>query len=164
MASEAAEAVARQRALAAFEPQPELLPLPELGLPQTVELVALQERRRVGRPAGARNRRAEDVAREVIERLGDPLVMLASLAMTPIDELRAAGLGLAEAVTEKRLAAIAVLPYLHQRKPLAVDLTNRQAVSLTLIIGDAPAGEAVEFTDAEIVEIQQLSEVPGDAV
>jgi hypothetical protein len=153
-----AETVARERAMAAFEPQP------ELGLPQTGTLVALRERRGPGRPPGARNRRAEDVAREVIERLGDPLVMLAALAMTPADELVAAGLPLAEALAEKRLAAIAVLPFLHQRKPLAVDLRNQQVVHLTISTGAEPSADSGEsgcngvvLDAAEIVENQRIS-------
>jgi hypothetical protein len=148
----AAEAVARERAMAAFEPQPELAGL-ELGLPATVKLAELRARR-PGRPPGARNKRAEDVAREVIERLGDPLVMLASLAMTPTDELVAAGLKLTEALAEKRLAAIAVLPFLHQRKAIEVDVKGRQVVHLTIDVG-VGAADVVELNS---VEVQQVSE------
>jgi hypothetical protein len=43
--------------------------------------------------------------------------MLAALAMTPVDELKAAGLTTGEAIAEKRLAALAVLPFIHQKKP-----------------------------------------------
>lgn len=112
-----------------------------LGLPESRHAEALREKRRGGRPPGAKNKRAEEVARFVLERLGDPLVQLVAIATAPVDELMAAGLKPAEAFAEKRLAAIGVLPYLHQRKPIEVDVTGRQVVYLA--IGDVPA-EAVQ--------------------
>lgn len=150
---------AEQRALAAVEPQPALFDDADLGLPASVALAGLQDRRRgPGRPPGSRNRRAEDAARTCIELLGDPLVMLVALAMTPVDELVAAGLTVHEAIVEKRQSARDALPYLHQRKPQAIDVTGLQVVHLT--IGDVPGGggEVVEIAAADFVEIQQVSE------
>lgn len=108
-----------------------------LGLPESRHAEALREKRRGGRPPGAKNKRAEEVARFVLERLGDPLVQLVAIATAPVDELMAAGLKPAEAFAEKRLAAIGVLPYLHQRQAVKVDVTGRQVVYLA--IGDVPA-------------------------
>jgi hypothetical protein len=124
--------VAEERVAEAFPLQHELL-----GLPESRHAEALREKRRGGRPPGARNKRAEEVARFVLERLGDPLVQLVAIATAPVDELMAAGLKPAEAFAEKRLAAIGVLPYLHQRKPIEVDVTGRQVVYLA--IGDVAA-------------------------
>ena len=150
--------------MAAFEPQPALFGDAELGLPVPTRAVEARVARGPGRPPGSRNKRAEDAAREVIERLGDPLVMLAAIAMTPVADLMAVGLSVAEALTEKRLSAQAVLPYLHQRKPLAVNVDGRQVVHLT-IGGLAPGpSEGVAIDVAECVEIQAVSDVADGEV
>ena len=96
-----------------------------LGLPQTAALVDLQARRGPGRPAGARNRRTTEFADYLLSRYASPMEVLAQVAVARVDEL-AAQLGCTklEALQEKRLAAIALVPYLHQKQPLAVNLPN----------------------------------------
>ena len=160
-----AAAVAAERVAAALEPQPALFEL--AGLPSTVHLQALRERRGPGRPPGARNRRSEDVARWVIEHLGDPLVTQAAIAVTPVEELVAAGLTVAEAFAERRQSAAMVLAYLHKRQPLAVDVSRRQVVHLTIVEGEAAPGGgdgdgAGSLIDAE--ENQWVDSGVGDAL
>lgn len=156
----AGEAAARRRLDAALRLQDELLPLP-----QTERVQTLRKRRKAGRPPGARNRRSEDVARFVIERIGDPLLVQAMVACMPAEELAAAaGWSVGEAIAEKRLAAGLVLPYLHRRQPLAVDLTDHRVVYLTVSAG-APARVAEDGAQVlEVVEYQQVAEGEGDAV
>ena len=145
--------------MAAFEPQTALWEDADLGLPPSERQRAVQARRAAGRPPGSRNKRAEDVAREVIERLGDPLVMLVAIAMTPVDALVAVGFSPADALAEKRLSAQAALPYLHQRKPLAVNVEGRQVVHLTIGgLAPAAAAEGVTVDAAECVEIQGVDD------
>ena len=151
-------AAAAVKARSVVDPQPDLL-----GLPMT------QRRRDVlagkpGRPPGARNKRREDIARFVLEEIGDPLLHQAALAVMPADELAAAaGCSIMEAVTEKRLAAAVVLPYLHQRQAVAVDFTGHVPVFLTLVDGSGPVNTA-PLTIVDVVENQQVSEGDGDAV
>jgi hypothetical protein len=105
-----------------------------LGFPMSEPALArLQERRRAGgRPAGARNKRLDEIARQVRERFGDPLLRQVAIATMPLEDLLALGLKPAEALAEQRLSAATVLPYLEQKQPVRVDVTGRQVVYLTI--------------------------------
>lgn len=150
--------VADARVAEAFPTQAELLGLPDVPARHPLAGVVAS---RPGRPAGARNRRSEDVAAYVIERLGDPLIRQAAVATMALDDLMArTGMSAAEALAEQRLAAALVLPYLHRRMPLAVDFTDHKIVHLTINRGSATAASTV----AEIVEDQPLIEGDPDAV
>lgn len=138
----------------------------ELGLPETARLVELRQKRgQAGRPPGARNKRSEEVARYVIETLGDPLVHLAAIATMRIDELAAAlGCSAFEAAQERRLAAAVVLPFLHRKQPMAIDVTGRSVVYLTIHDGPPAAPQTENGQVVEVVEYQEVSEDAGDAV
>ena len=112
-----------------------------LGFPAHAVTAARAEsaRRAGGRPAGARNKRLDEVARLVRERFGDVLLQQVAVATMPLDHLLALGLKPLEAFQEKRLAAATVLPYIEQKRPIAVDVTGRQVVHLSIEIGDAEA-------------------------
>ena len=147
-------------------PQGDLLGLPAATAEREQAIAA---RRKAGRPPGSRNKRQEDAARHVIEVFGDPLVHLVAIATMDVDELVArAGCSAFEAIQEKRLAAIGVLPYLHSRKPLAVDVSNRRIVHLTVLAGDAAGTPGVTLgataDTLPIVEFQAVSEGDADAV
>ena len=149
--------VASARAEAVLAPQPDLL-----GLPESPSRDVVRERRSAGRPPGSRNKRVEDAARFAVEAFGDPLLVLVQLATMDAEELKvAAGCSLLEAIAEKRQAAIAVLPYLHQRKPLAVDVSNRKFVHLHVSLPDAPE-EVGQVLDGVSVQILNQVEVVAD--
>jgi len=122
-----------------------------IGLPVTVAGQALRERRG-GRPLGARNKRLEEAARLVIERFGDPLLHQVAVATMGVDELMAAGLSLEKAFEERRLAAAVVLPYLHQRKAISVDVSARQVVHLTIVDGGEDSEQYQQVVDAVVVQ------------
>ncbi len=106
-----------------------------LGLPLLDEVreAAFAERRGRGRPKGARNRRTEATAAMLIARHGDPVEEMLVMAMMPVAELAARlNMPLAEAWAEKRACLTAVSPYLKQRQPLAVNMTNHQYVQLVV--------------------------------
>jgi hypothetical protein len=129
--------------------EPEQLDL--LGLPERGSSPA--PRRGPGRPAGARNRRTQEWVEYLQSRYASPLEVLAQIATAPIAELaKALGCKPLEALQEKRQAAIALAPFLHQRQAIAVDVTNRREVRLIIETG----GE-LELADdrAEFVEIVQ---------
>lgn len=146
-------AAARRRVNDALRLQHELV-----GLPQTPKLVAVRERRaKAGRPPGARNKREEAVAAWVLERIGDPLLAQAAVAVMPVEELAAAaGCTVMEALVERRLAAAVVLPYLHSRRPLDVQVSEHKVVRLTIVdgTGDGGGGDAVEIVG--VVENQEV--------
>lgn len=131
-----------------------------LGAPAAVVAhgAQLREARRGGRPAGARNKRLDEVARQIRERFGDVLMRQVAVATMPLADLLAIGLKPAEALAEQRLSAVTVLPYIEQRRPLAVDVTGRQVVHLHIELGSAEGeadqgvsgGFVVELDSAEL--------------
>lgn len=141
--------------------EPEQLDL--LGLPVTPAAQALAEKRGPGRPPGARNKRTEAWAEYLLARYGSPLEVLMQIANMPIVEL-VAGLGCSalEALQEKRHAAIALAPYIHQRQAVAVDLTGAPAINLTINRNSTQVvSSGVGSLAGRIVEVldnQELSE------
>jgi hypothetical protein len=143
-------------------PRQELLGLPDLPLSNGgVERIA----RRAGRPPGSRNRRMEDAAATAITHFGDPLLRQVAIATMDTEELALRlGCSALEAVVEQRLAAAAVLPFLHSRKPIAVDLRDHRVVHLRLNLdGQAPAQQAAAATVARVVERLEYQEVNDGA-
>lgn len=130
-----------------------------LGLPETPMVLAARERRRrAGRPAGARNKRSDAVASFVLDKLGDPLLHQAAVAVMSVDELVALGFSPAEALAEKRLAAAVVLPYLHSRRPLDVHVSEHKVVRLTIVDMPPDAAPTTRTEILGVVENQQVSD------
>ena len=129
-------------------------PCLDLGLPETEAVRAITERRGRGRPPGARNRRTVLTVDRLLAARGDPRDLLLSIAFTPVEKL-AASLGCSplEALREVKSAAVAVLPYLAQRQPIAVALTDHKVVNLTIMEAVArEAGEPLDL-DAQILDV-----------
>jgi hypothetical protein len=159
------EAVGADRAAAVMEPQPDFGEL--LGLPAVPETAQARLARRPGRPAGARNKRAEALAVELERRFGSALLRAYAIATMPTDEL-AARLGChpIEALQEQRLQLQVAAPYVYQRQPLAVQHSG-QVVHLTL--GEVPAPPTVDGASlglgvVETVENQDVGEDDDAAV
>lgn len=130
-----------------------------LGLPMVAEAVVVRGR---GRPAGARNRRTQEWADFLIGRHGSPLEVLAQIAVAPIDVLaRELQCSRIQALEQKRQAAVALAPYVHERMPLAVNLEGGQAI--TLIINQASGASAQEVVGAPVMiaEIEENQCVDG---
>ena len=150
--------IGEERVREAFPVQYDLI-----GLAETPVARANREKRTAGRPEGARNKRSEDVARYVIEVLGDPLLHQAAVATMAVEDLATAlGCTRIEALVEKRLAAAVVLPFLHRRMPLAISVDSKV---VHLVIGEVgvAAGGGVDAT-VEVVGFQEVSDVPDAPV
>jgi hypothetical protein len=169
--SDRVDALARERIAAAVAeqcPQAEMVELlavqDALGLPNQHQVEVLRERRKAGRPPGARNKRTETLTAQVDRLFGNPVLRAAALAMMPVDEL-AASLGVRpmEALQEQRLWLGLVLPFVAARMPIAVDVNNRQVVNLTIV--DMPAdGDGSQSSVVEVLEYQAVSEAPNETV
>lgn len=114
----------------------------QLGLfaePETEPGQALAKKKHAGpgRPPGARNKRTERSIAYLMARHRDPREVLLEIAeANPFDLAARFQMTVAEALTEKRLCAIGVLPYLAARvTPEVVD--NRGAIYLTINTGEA---------------------------
>lgn len=118
-----------------------------------------------GRPAGSRNKRTEAWAEFLLSRYASPLEVLAQIATERVDVLAASlGCGKLEALQEKRHAAIALAPYLHQRQAVAVDVSGVQPIELHLHRGGVTATGGVVGRIVEVLTNQELSEGDPDAV
>lgn len=116
-----------------------------------------------GRPPGARNKRTERTIAWLLSRHKDPREVLLEIAQANVADLAAlAGCDLFQALQEKRLAATAVLPYVAQRQPLALDVTNKSVVYLTIQegAGELAQGDGIGLTATVVdnVEYQEVSE------
>lgn len=131
--------------------EPEQLDL--IGAVKPEKFRELQERRGPGRPPGARNKRTQEWAEYLLSRYASPLEVLMQIANARVDDLRKAiGCTSLEALQEKRLAAIAVIPYVHQKQPMAVDLTKTSFVQLIIQESEpAQVGDDLTLT-ARVVE------------
>ena len=144
---------------AAFDDDREQLALLGLAIPAS--------KRVAGRPAGRRNLRNQRVADFILATVGDPLVELARMSMLPVDALAAAlCVTASEAFAEKRLCLVALMPYVHQRQAIAVDVSNRSIVHLSIFEGAAGQGlgggddqvMTISAGLADIVENQEVSD------
>lgn len=138
-------------------PRQELLGLPELPPGDTrAERIA----RRAGRPPGARNKRVEDAAQAAIAHFGDPLLRQVAIATMDTEELALRlGCDPLEAVIEQRLAAATVLPFLHSKRPLAVDVSTRRFVYLTIQDGSVTTEQIAEDATARVLQRLEYQEV-----
>jgi hypothetical protein len=104
-------------------------------------------RRGPGRPPGRINLRTERVANWILARYRDPLEGLVAMATMGVADLAAAlNCTKLEAFQEIRHCSVAALPYLHQRQAIAVDLTQRRAMELT-IVEEEPATQQAANDD-----------------
>ena len=104
---------------------------------------AEQARRGRGRPPGARNRRTAEML-EYLETLGfePPLLALAKRVAVDTKALaRALRCSIKDAYDSQNQALVALLPYWHQRLPMAVDVEERRSIALTVQAIDVAGGE-----------------------
>jgi hypothetical protein len=140
------------------------LGLPAL-LPEGEATLRAQLPRKAGRPPGARNKRTEEWVEFLLKAHTSPLIMLLQIANAPVVELmKRLGCTALEALQEKRHAAIAAAPYLHQRLPQAIEVKNPEGLGIMFILpGQVPEdalGEGsvlVPMIEAKVAEKRDKS-------
>jgi len=93
-----------------------------------------------GRPKGAKNRRTEEWAAYILSQYRSPLIVLAELYSMPVDELAAElQCEKLDAVKIQKDAAAALAPYVHQRQPQAIEVSEKSVGVLVIgeLSGDA---------------------------
>lgn len=102
-----------------------------------VSVMKEARKRRAGRTPGARNRRTEDFARYISQFGQDPAITLMQIQSTPTEELVARSklldvpkrqMSYADAESLRIRCAEALMPYIHSKKPVAVDATVRGVI------------------------------------
>lgn len=123
------------------------------GPPATPQGALLARRRGPGRPPGSRNKRTERTVAWLLQRHRDPREVLLEIAEANVHDLAGLlGCSVFEAAQEKRLAAIGVLPYVAQRQPLAIDVTKRSLVYLTIRDGAAELADDGVGLVAQVID------------
>ena len=102
-----------------------------------VTVMAEARKRRKGRPVGSRNKRTDDFAKYIGQFGQDPAITLMQIQSTPSEELVARSklldlpkrqMSYADAQALRIRCAEALMPYLHSKKPIAVDATVRGVI------------------------------------
>lgn len=121
-------------------------------------------RRGPGRPPGARNRRTEDRVEYIAKRYGMPLERLAQIwSADPRVYAAEHGLDVDEALDDIRDAAKAALPYMHQKQPLAVDVTRRQSFTFHFVEPQAVEEAAEDAITIHLAATELESENDGES-
>ena len=145
-------------------PEPEQIDIEDvLGLPQrAVDTTGEASPRARGRPPGARNRRTVEWCEYLLARYTSPLEVLAQISVARVaDLMRDLQCNALEALQEKRHAAIALAPFLHSRQPLAVQISERKLIYLTI---NASGADGAPIADGESVTIEARDiEAPAPA-
>lgn len=102
--------------------------------------------RGLGRQAGQVNRRTALWTQHILAHHQSPLVLLAETYSRPVKDLAfELGCTLLEAFELQQRAAVELAPYLHGKQAVAIDLTTRGLVHLTIEDGQGAAGAEAEL-------------------
>lgn len=145
----------------------------------TVSVMREAQKRRGGRKPGSRNRRTDDFAKYILGFGQDPAITLMQIQATPPEELVARSelldpvkrrMSLADATALRVRCAEALMPYIHGKKPIAIDLSstgdfNLLVPGVNITAEDARAVAEGTFVFAEEAEFEELSGegAPDDA-
>lgn len=112
-----------------------------------------------GRPAGSRNRRTDEWMEFILARYRSPLVFLAEAYTRPVAQL-ASELACTreEAFKLQVTAARELAPYLHQKQPVAVNVSGSGVVSLVIEAPELGAVQPRKGDDALVVEAAIVTE------
>lgn len=117
----------------------------------------------MGRPKGSRNKRTLGVPAELRDQLGDedPAVVLRGIWQMPHDQLKrmvrsAAG---ARAMSLKLQAAVAAMPYVHSKMPIAVT-TDLERLPTLVIASGANQQQLQRLIDLQVAPASREAELP----
>lgn len=130
-------------------------------------LVAVQReaRARRGRPKGSRNKRTDDFARYISQFGRDPAITLMEIQSTPPEELVARSqlldpikrrMSFGDALSLKVRCAEALMPFIHAKKPVAIDATIR-GVMIVEEVGGRSAAHGVTI-DADPIGVLPMDD------
>lgn len=147
---------------AAAAEQLPLLSDPKVEFARNVDLQVVEGEgpRGPGRPKGSRNKRTEEWIEFILANYGSPLVHLAkTMVADPADLAKAMGVKRAEATMRQQAAAIALLPYIHQKLPQSIELDKGVTVlNLTVVRPNETVQGVLDGSIIEVVENQQDSD------
>lgn len=140
------------------------------------------EQQGAGRPKGSRNKRTQELAKWFIHQFGDPLAVLGEIMTMPVDvlyqqmvlaqggEAKDKKITGKDALRLKREAAVDVLPYIHGKKPIEVDLKGRPDAVIFMPGMNAPdvnkevLQDAIEKFGIDVIRANGLELVDGRVI
>lgn len=136
-----------------------LLPVPGDGVGGDEKA---SERAGKGRPAGSRNKSTMEMVAFIRARYPNPLIFLAQTYSRPVDQLaQELGCKKKEAFDLMVTAAKNLAPYMEQKQPVAVEITDKGVVQLVIVRGVAGGGlvgaDGIELP-ADFVDITEQDE------
>jgi hypothetical protein len=145
-----------------------LLPLRDVEQLQLIPGEVTENVRRAprgrGRPAGAGNKRREEVRNYLLSRYAHPLEVLAQTYSRPADVLAAElGCKKIEAAALQIRCAVELAPYVEGKMPVAIDLTAKSDVVLVMTAPGQAAATAAAISEHGI-EAVDWSEVNVEPV
>lgn len=129
-----------------------------------------RERRGPGRRPGSQNKASKDFAKYFVGKYGDPAAVFGEIMNMPVDQLyeqmklaqggesKSKRITGADAMRLKLHAAETILPYVHGKQPIKVDLTRRADVILN-IPGLTDAAALAEMTGQVELGAEELERV-----
>jgi len=120
------------------------------------------EKRGPGRPAGSKNKRAEDWADYILTQYRSPLILFAETYSRSLESLqKELHCTAKEAFMIQMDAATRLAPYIHQKLPQAIEIeTEKGLINLTMVISDAYAD--VAKARGMIIDQAQEVEIPEE--
>lgn len=124
----------------------------------------LPARRGAGRPPGAKNKNTEAWREYILSRYPSPLIGLAETYSRPLGDLAEELRCTRKDAFQIQLQCMnAVLPYVHQKQPQAIDLGDGGL--MTLVIGKIEARAAADVPDLALepldLEVEENQQVSG---
>lgn len=114
------------------------------------------QRRGPGRPPGSRNKRTEEWCDFILGRYRSPMLFLAEAYSRPVEVLAAElGCDKLDAFKAQTAAALALAPFLHQKQPVAVEITDTGVVQLIL---EVPAEVDLGGGDGLVIDVEEPGE------
>ncbi len=141
------------------------LPLLETGLDGEGALMIAEARKGPGRPPGALNKRTADMVAYLRARYRDPLTMLAETYSRSAKALALElGCTLLEAFKLQQEAVRLMLPYMHSKQPIAVDLTKTDRLIINIWDGEEPGEDLAAAGDPDGLVIVLDGKAAGPSV
>jgi hypothetical protein len=129
-----------------------------LGAGRLAVLRHAREKRRQGRPPGARNKRTDDFSRWLLSQGRHPGAFMMEVVNTPVELLmEASGKSYLECLDRKIRCAEGLMPFLESKKPVAADISLKGDIRLIEEITD-PSRVASAVVDGEFVRVLPLDE------
>ena len=121
-----------------------------------------EERAGPGRPRGSKNKRTQDWTDYLLGRYPSPLIFLAEAYSRPVEDLaKELSCKKEDAMKIQVAAAKEVAPYVHQKQPVAVEVSQSGVVQLVLetsseladqVANAGQSGDGAVVIEGEIVE------------